>query len=54
MNIKSALQEHGIKYRLKGTRIIAIDEYVKNGKVGFDYVDVTDFSVQQLRDWLGY
>jgi hypothetical protein len=52
--LKRILQQHGIGYRVVNRRIIAQDQYSHQGKAGYADVDVTDFSLGQLGEWLGY
>ena len=52
--IKSILKNHYIEYDMINNRIVAKDYYLKDGKMYFDNVDVTDYKKRQLYEWLGY
>lgn len=55
IQIKLALRHHNIKhYETNENHIIAVDEYVRNGKVGRSLVDVTEWSFTKMMNWLGY
>lgn len=47
----SNLKDHGVKTIIKDSRLFAIEEFYN---APWELVDVTDFNVQQLRDFLGY
>jgi len=47
------LKSHYIEFFItKAGRIIALDSYDLNGMEYF--TDITDYTAQQLRNWLGY
>jgi hypothetical protein len=47
------LKSHYIEFFItKAGRIIALDSYDLNGTEYF--TDITDYTTQQLRNWLGY
>jgi hypothetical protein len=35
-------------------RIYALEEYTQDGRPGADWIDVTGWTAQAIRDWLGY
>lgn len=57
--LKRSLTLHGIAYRLNGDRLEAYEDCVQCHDDGTSsdcsqWVDVTDWTPSQLRDWLGY
>lgn len=49
--LQASLGEHGVKTYLHNGRVIALVEYYNATS---EEIDVTDYSVNQLRDFLGY
>lgn len=49
------LNQHHISHRLtEMERLEAEEVYTRDGQVYTDWIDVTDFTLRQLLDWLGY
>ena len=48
------LDAHGIAYEIINDRVIADDNYTLDGIGYTDKIDLTDYSMTQLKDWLGY
>lgn len=55
------LKSHGIDYRVDGNKIFALEEFTQfsmiSGKMLFSgcrWIDVSDFTIDQLYSWLGY
>lgn len=52
--LTAILERHGIKYEVIGSKVMAEDQYTINGVLHTDILDMTDISIEQLYDWLGY
>jgi hypothetical protein len=49
-----ALENHSIEYKLSGNKLYAIDCYTIDGVWGFDWINITEWSIERLMYWLGY
>lgn len=52
--IKMILKRHGINFEMINDRLIADDEYSIDGKLYIEKADLTNYSVQSIKTWLGY
>ena len=48
------LNNHNIKNEMVDGRILAIDQSTYCGELYESWVDVTEFSPKQMKEWLGY
>ena len=48
------LNVHGVTWKIDGTRLYADDHAVIAGREYHDWLDVSDWTVEQLYHWLGY
>jgi len=53
-NMKRIIDNHGIETKLEGTKLIAKDEQVVNGELVVQWLDVTKWTTEQVKKWLGY
>lgn len=51
--IAAILEDHGIPYKIEGDRIIA-DSMIAFTPLFSETVDVTNYTLSQLKNWLGY
>ena len=52
--LTTILSKHGINYTVTNNKVMVEDEYTLNGELHTDIVDMTDISIEELYDWLGY
>lgn len=52
--LTAILDAHSITYEVTDGRVIADDNYTLDGIGYTEKIDLTDFSMNQLKDWLGY
>ena len=52
--LTNILGKHGITHKVTGSKVMVEDEYTLNGELHTDIVDMTDISIEELYDWLGY
>ena len=52
--LTKVLEQHGIALQVIANRVMVQDEYSINGVLHTDTVDLTDISIDNLKDWLGY
>lgn len=54
MTIIQALQQHGIEVKECCGRLLALELFTIDSVPGFEWIDVTDWSMQRIATWLGY
>lgn len=47
------LNDFGIEFLIEKNRLIAIEEYMIDGEFFHSRIDITDWSTQEIFDWLG-
>lgn len=52
--IVKALKNHYINCVVENDHVFALETYTNNGKVFETWEDLTGYTLQDLRDWLGY
>lgn len=52
--ITNLLDDHGIIYYVSLYRVIARDDFTQDGEPVSTWVDLTNYSNNQLGNWLGY
>ena len=52
--LTTILDAHSITYEIIDGRVIADDNYTLNGIGYTDKIDLTEYNMEQLKDWLGY
>ena len=52
--IKIILKRHGIRFEIIDGKLIADDEYSLDGLYYSEKLDLTDYSIESLKVWLGY
>ena len=52
--IKIILKRHGIRFEIIDGKLIADDEYSLDGLHYSEKKDLTDYSIRNLKAWLGY
>lgn len=52
--IKTLLNRHGIKFEMVQGRLIAEDEYSLKGRYCCEKTDLTHYSINDVKRWLGY
>ena len=52
--LTAILENHSINYEIINGRVIAEECYTLNGLLYTDKIDLTDISLKQLYEWLGY
>lgn len=48
------LEEHGIKCWIKFNQLLAEEVYTQNGEIHISVVDLTDYTIGDIKIWLGY
>lgn len=48
------LDSHGIAYSETDNILLVLDEAYTNGVYQAEWLDITEWSFQQLKEWLGY
>ncbi len=54
MTIIQALTQHGIEIKECCGRLLALEIATLNGVPCDEWIDVTDWSMQRIANWLGY
>jgi hypothetical protein len=52
--IKRILKQHGIKFEIIKGKLIADDEYTLKGRYYSEKTDLTNYSINDVKLWLGY
>lgn len=52
--ITAILNAHGIKYTIDIEGVHALNEYILEGEYGCDWTNLSDYSRDDLYEWLGY
>lgn len=48
------LVNHSINYKIENGKLYAEEVYCSRGVAYSTFIDITNFSISQLYDWLGY